>query len=61
MDEDQHRLLAVRAVRKEDIEQLNKVNRLDLCAIADRFSGIAAKIIEEDLRINENRKRMMNR
>lgn len=48
-------------IRKEDIEQLNKVNRLDLCAIADRFSGIAAKIIEEDLRINENRKRMMNR
>ncbi|MEC0257422.1 ADP-ribosylglycohydrolase family protein [Paenibacillus lautus] len=48
-------------IRKEDIEQLNKVNRLDLCAIADRFSGIATKIIEEDLRINENRKRMMNR
>ncbi|WP_127594258.1 ADP-ribosylglycohydrolase family protein [Paenibacillus lautus] len=48
-------------IRKEDIEQLNKVNRLDLCVIADRFSGIAAKIIEEDLRINENRKRIMNR
>ncbi|MEC0202005.1 ADP-ribosylglycohydrolase family protein [Paenibacillus lautus] len=48
-------------IRKEDIEQLNKVNRLDLCAIADQFSGIAAKIIEEDLRINENRKRIMNR
>ena len=32
-------------IRKEDIKRLNKVNRLDLCAIADRFSGIA-KIIE---------------
>lgn len=25
-------------IRTEDIEQLNKVNRLDLCGIADRFS-----------------------
>ncbi|MGG4345951.1 ADP-ribosylglycohydrolase family protein [Paenibacillus lautus] len=48
-------------IRKEDIEQLNKVNRLDLCAIADRFSGIAAQIIEDDLRINEIRKQIMNR
>ncbi|WP_098747233.1 ADP-ribosylglycohydrolase family protein [Paenibacillus sp. EZ-K15] len=48
-------------IRKEDIEQLNKVNRLDLCAIADRFSGIAAQIIEDDLRINENRKQIINR
>ena len=47
-------------IRKEDIEQLNKVNRLDLCAIADRFSGIAAKIIEEDLRINESRKNIVS-
>ena len=43
-------------IRKEDIKRLNKVNRLDLCAIADRFSGIAAKIIEEDIRINESRR-----
>ncbi|MBT2763139.1 ADP-ribosylglycohydrolase family protein [Paenibacillus sp. ISL-20] len=48
-------------IRKEDIEQLNKVNRLDLCAIADRFSGIAEQIIEDDLRINENRKQIINR
>ncbi|MGO4789632.1 ADP-ribosylglycohydrolase family protein [Paenibacillus sp. 2KB_20] len=47
-------------IRKEDIEQLNKVNRLDLCAIADRFSGIAAQIIEEDLRINESRKNIVS-
>ncbi|PCL90000.1 ADP-ribosylglycohydrolase family protein [Paenibacillus lautus] len=47
-------------IRKEDIKQLNKVNRLDLCAIADRFSGIAAKIIEEDLRINESRKNIVS-
>lgn len=47
-------------IRMEDIEQLNKVNRLDLCAIADRFSGIAAQIIEEDLRINESRKNIVN-
>ncbi|MCT1399240.1 ADP-ribosylglycohydrolase family protein [Paenibacillus sp. p3-SID867] len=48
-------------IRKEDIKQLNKVNRLDLCAIADRFSGIAAKIIEEDIRINESRKTIVSR
>lgn len=48
-------------IRKEDIKQLNKVNRLDLCAIADRFSGIAAKIIEEDIRINESRKTILSR
>lgn len=47
-------------IRKEDIKQLNKVNRLDLCAIADRFSGIAAKIIEEDIRINESRKTIVS-
>ena len=47
-------------IRKEDIKQLNKVNRLDLCAIADRFSGIAEKIIEEDLRINESRKNIVS-
>lgn len=45
-------------IRTEDIEQLNKVNRLDLCGIADRFSEIAAGIIEEDLRIYESRKRV---
>lgn len=48
-------------IRKEDIKQLNKVNRLDLCAIADRFSGIALKIIEEDIRINESRKAIVSR
>lgn len=48
-------------IRKEDIEQLNKVNRLELCAIADRFSGIASKIIEEDIRINESRKAIVSR
>ncbi|WP_194543656.1 ADP-ribosylglycohydrolase family protein [Paenibacillus sp. JZ16] len=48
-------------IRKEDIKQLNKVNRLDLCAIADRFSGIASKIIEEDIRINESRKVIVSR
>ncbi|MGG3507528.1 ADP-ribosylglycohydrolase family protein [Paenibacillus lautus] len=47
-------------IRKEDIEQLNKVNRLDLCAIADRFSAIAAQIIEDDLRINESRKNIVS-
>ncbi|MFE0559859.1 ADP-ribosylglycohydrolase family protein [Paenibacillus sp. NPDC058910] len=47
-------------IREEDIEQLNKVNRLDLCAIADRFSGIAAQIIEDDLRINESRKNIVS-
>ncbi|RAR45016.1 ADP-ribosylglycohydrolase family protein [Paenibacillus sp. MDMC362] len=48
-------------ILKEDIKQLNKVNRLDLCAIADRFSGIASKIIEEDIRINESRKAIVSR
>lgn len=46
------------AIRTEDIEQLNKVNRLDLIGIADRFSEAAARIIEEDLRIHESRKRV---
>lgn len=46
-------------IHKEDIEQLNKVNRLDLCAIADEFSTVAAKIIEDDLRIHEMRKSMV--
>ncbi|MGG3279829.1 ADP-ribosylglycohydrolase family protein [Paenibacillus solani] len=47
-------------IHKEDIEQLNKVNRLDLYAIADRFSSIAATIIEEDLRILESRKTIVS-
>ncbi|WP_339266359.1 ADP-ribosylglycohydrolase family protein [Paenibacillus sp. FSL W8-0187] len=47
-------------IREEDIEQLNKVNRLDLCAIADRFSAIAVQIIEDDLRINESRKNIVS-
>ncbi|MEJ9216953.1 ADP-ribosylglycohydrolase family protein [Paenibacillus glucanolyticus] len=46
-------------IRKEDIEQLNKVNRLDLCAVADEFSMVAAKIIEDDLRIHEMRKNVV--
>lgn len=46
-------------IRKEDIEQLNKVNRLDLCDIADRFSEKAAGIIEQDLEINETRKHII--
>lgn len=46
-------------IRKEDVEQLNKVNRLDLCDIADRFSETAAAIIEKDLEINENRKHII--
>ncbi|MGM1046385.1 MAG: ADP-ribosylglycohydrolase family protein [Bacillota bacterium] len=47
-------------VRKEDLKQLNAVNRLDLCTIADRFSEVAAKIIEDDLRINEARLSMIS-
>lgn len=47
-------------IHKEDIEQLNKVNRLDLCAIADRFSEVAAKIIEDDLAAHEARKNIIN-
>lgn len=46
-------------IRQEDIEQLNKVNRLDLCDIADRFSEKAAAIIEQDLEINETRKHII--
>lgn len=44
------------AVRDEDLQQLNAVNRLDLYAIADQFSDVAANIIREDLRVNERRK-----
>ncbi|UNK18888.1 ADP-ribosylglycohydrolase family protein [Paenibacillus sp. N3/727] len=47
-------------IHKEDIEQLNKVNRLDLCTIADRFSEVAAEIIKDDLRINEARMSMIS-
>lgn len=47
-------------VRKEDIEQLNKVNRLDLYTVADRFSEVAADIIKGDLAAHEARKNIVN-
>ncbi|MFF2886174.1 ADP-ribosylglycohydrolase family protein [Paenibacillus sp. NPDC057967] len=43
-------------IQVSDIEQLNKVNRLDLFAIADRFSDMAANIIKDDLRAHEARR-----
>jgi len=45
------------AIRQEDLEQLNKVNRLDLYAVADEFCDTAKAIITEDLEINANRQK----
>ncbi|GAB6926095.1 ADP-ribosylglycohydrolase family protein [Paenibacillus sp. JCM 10914] len=47
-------------VHQEDIEQLNKVNRLDLLDIADRFSEVAASIIKEDLQSHAARQSVLN-
>ncbi|KKO54900.1 ADP-ribosylglycohydrolase family protein [Paenibacillus sp. DMB20] len=44
------------AVRKEDLEQLNAVNRLDLCAMADRFGDVAERLIKQDITAHEARK-----
>ncbi|RJE85150.1 ADP-ribosylglycohydrolase family protein [Paenibacillus sp. 1011MAR3C5] len=46
-------------IKASDIEQLNKVNRLDLFAIADRFSDMAANIIKDDLRAHEARRSIL--
>ncbi|MFD0714432.1 ADP-ribosylglycohydrolase family protein [Paenibacillus sp. GCM10027626] len=47
------------AIAPLDIERLNKVNRLDLFAISDRFSDVAASIIEADLRAHAARKAIL--
>ncbi|MHA6482157.1 ADP-ribosylglycohydrolase family protein [Paenibacillus sp. strain BS8-2] len=46
-------------IEQVDIEQLNKVNRLDLFAIADSFSDVAEEIIREDLRAHEVRRSLL--
>ncbi|RJX39087.1 ADP-ribosylglycohydrolase family protein [Paenibacillus pinisoli] len=46
-------------ISTSDIEQLNKVNRLDLFAIADQFSDVAANIIKDDLRAHEARRSIL--
>ncbi|MDQ6421492.1 ADP-ribosylglycohydrolase family protein [Paenibacillus sp. LHD-117] len=48
------------AIAPADIEQLNKVNRLDLFAIADRFSDAAAEMIRDDLRAHEARRSILD-
>lgn len=52
-------MYGVEAVKQADIEQLNKVNRLDLIGIADRFSDAAEKIIRKDLQAHEARKAIL--
>jgi ADP-ribosylglycohydrolase len=44
-----------KVVNKEDIALLQETNRMDLYAIADRFSEVATTIINEDLRIQQKR------
>lgn len=39
----------VGAIRREDLEQLDRVNRLDLMAASDAFAGAAREIIRRDL------------
>lgn len=46
-------------IRSEDIEQLNKVNRFDLYAIADQFSDVAVAIISDDLRAHQAREQII--
>lgn len=53
-------LYGYEAVAPADIEQLNKVNRLDLLGAADRFTEVAEKIIREDLRAHEARRGILN-
>ena len=48
------------AIRQEDLEQLNRVNRFDLIAASDSFAGVASEIIRQDLRKLRRRQAVLN-
>jgi ADP-ribosylglycohydrolase len=45
------------AIKNEDIELLEEVNQMNLVELADSFTVVALEIIQEDLQINEKRRR----
>lgn len=47
----------VGAIREDDVEQLQSINKMDLMGIADSFGAVAMDIIKEDLELNERRRR----
>jgi len=52
-------MYGAQAIKPEDVELLNEANRIDLFATADRFAATARHIIEQDLKVYESQKRLI--